>query len=136
MEKTGNLKNDITRNTDLVSINLTKYEPKIHDCNVFHSEDSFVTIEQSTRKMAFIIYLNDVNKGGKTEFYFQDFEIEPKLGRIAFFPPNWLCTHKGNVSLDENKYILTGWIHSKVLVNGESLLPFYKIKYEHNDIKE
>ena len=132
MKKTGNLKKDIIDNTDIVSINFTKYEPKIHDCNVFHSEDSFVSIDESTRKMAFIVYLNNVNKGGETEFYFQDLKIKPKIGRIAFFPPNWLCTHKGNVTLDENKYILTGWIHSKININ-EKLVPFYKVKYEHID---
>jgi hypothetical protein len=130
MKKTDNLKNDIVNNTDIVSINFTKYEPKIHDCNVFHSEDSFVSIDESTRKTAFIVYLNTVNNGGVTEFYFQDLKIKPKIGRIAFFPPNWLCTHKGNVTVDENKYILTGWIHTKINVNNK-LLPFYKVKYEN-----
>ena len=79
--------------------------------------------------MAFIVYLNSVNKGGETEFYFQDLKIKPKIGRIAFFPPNWLCTHKGNITIDDNKYILTGWIHSKININ-KKLVSFYKVKYE------
>jgi hypothetical protein len=129
MYKTDNLKNDVLINTDIVSINFTKYEPIIHDCNVWHSENSFISLDESTRITAFIVYLNDVYKGGETEFYFQNLKIKPKIGRIALFSPDWMCTHKGNVSLDNSKYILTGWFHTKIHLN-KTLFPFYTLKYD------
>ena len=129
MYKTDNLKNDVLISTDIVSINFTKYEPIIHDCNVWHSENSFISLDESTRITAFIVYLNDVYKGGETEFYFQNLKIKPKIGRIALFSPDWMCTHKGNVSLDNSKYILTGWFHTKIHLN-KTLFPFYTLKYD------
>jgi len=127
-DRTGDLKNDILNNTDIVSIEFVKYEPNIHDCNKWHSENTFLSIDESTRKLVFIVYLNDVNNGGETEFYFQDLKIKPKIGRLSLFSPDWQCTHKGNVSADNPKYILTGWLHSKICLN-HLVLPFYKLKY-------
>lgn len=58
--------------------------------------------------LAFIIYLNDVNEGGETEFICG--KIKPQAGKILFFPATWTYTHKGNMPISNDKYIITGWI--------------------------
>ena len=117
--KSCDVRKSLEDNTDLVSINFTKYEINKHQCDYWHSENSTTTLNESTRKVAFIIYLNDVNDGGETEFYHQDVKIKPKKGRLVMFSPDWLCTHKGNMPISDDKYIITGWIHSKIVVDGK-----------------
>ena len=58
------------------------------------------------------MYLNDVKKGGETEFLNQNERIEPKAGRICIFPADFPYVHRGNPPLQEDKYILTSWFLS------------------------
>jgi hypothetical protein len=66
------------------------------------------------RLMTFIIYLNDVEEGGETEFLNQHQRIVPKRGRVVLFPASYTHTHRGNPPINGEKYILTGWVYSKV----------------------
>ena len=65
------------------------------------------------RLINFIWYLNDVEEGGETEF-FGNYRIKPTQGKIVFFPSEWFYPHQGKTPLSNNKYILTGWLHTDV----------------------
>ena len=57
-----------------------------------------------------MLYLNDVDDGGETEFYHQKIKINPEKGKLAIFPTYWTHHHKGNPPISNNKYILNNWI--------------------------
>ena len=57
-------------------------------------------------------YLTDVvGEGGETEFYYQKLKIKPKKGLTLIWPSDWTHTHRGIPAPDEEKVIITGWIH-------------------------
>jgi hypothetical protein len=64
----------------------------------------------ASRLMAFILYLNDVEDGGETEFLYYPRRIKPSTGKLILFPGGYTHTHKGNQPLSNTKYILTGWV--------------------------
>ena len=72
-----------------------------------HEKDAFRT---RNRLMAFILYLNDVDEGGETEFLFQKFRMKPKRNRLVLWPAGYTHTHRGNPPLSGEKYIATGWV--------------------------
>lgn len=57
----------------------------------------------------YLLYLNDVEDGGETEFLYLSKRVAPKQGRLIIFPPNFPWSHRGNPPLSGVKYILTGW---------------------------
>ena len=61
------------------------------------------------RVLVFMTYLNDVKQGGETEWFYQKTKIKPKKGLTVIWPTNWVFTHKGHTTLNEDKYIFTGW---------------------------
>lgn len=62
------------------------------------------------RLLVWTIYLNDVAEGqGETEFLHQALRIQPKKGSVSFFPAAWTHLHRGNLMLNQDKYIATGW---------------------------
>ena len=65
------------------------------------------------RSLVFIWYLNDNFTGGNTAFKHQSIKIEPKAGRFLIFPPFWTHVHCGLPVTSGDKYIVTGWIHTK-----------------------
>lgn len=67
-------------------------------------------IENSRRVFAYILYLNDVEEGGETEFLYLHKRIKPKAGTLVIFPAGFIHTHRGNPPLSNEKYILTGWL--------------------------
>jgi len=60
------------------------------------------------RKFTYIIYLNDVEEdsGGTTEFACGK-NIQPKVGKIVFFPSTWTYFHRGKTLEKGVKYIAT-----------------------------
>ena len=62
------------------------------------------------RAMVYMTYLNDMSEGGGTMFYHQDYTVTPKKGKTVIFPAAYTHLHKGEISLTQEKYILTGWI--------------------------
>lgn len=76
--------------------------------HVWHSEDGSKMF--SFRLGVYILYLNDVEEGGETEFLYQSMRVTPKKGRLVIFPPNFPWTHRGNPPLSGVKYIMTGWL--------------------------
>ena len=54
-------------------------------------------------------YLNDVKKGGETEWYYQNLKVKPEKGLTVIWPAEWTFTHRGRKTVKGNKYIMTGW---------------------------
>jgi len=62
------------------------------------------------RVLSWILYLNDIEEGGETEFLYQSLRIKPKTGTFILFPGYFTHVHRGNPPLNGVKYIATGWI--------------------------
>lgn len=65
------------------------------------------------RFLVYMVYLNDVEEGGETEFLYQKRRIKPKKGTILIFPATFTHTHRGNPPLSGEKYAITGWVNLK-----------------------
>jgi hypothetical protein len=76
--------------------------------HIWHCEDA--TPEQMRRVMTFILYLNDVDEGGETEFLYYPKRVKSKQGRLILWPAGYTHTHRGNPPLSNTKYVLTGWV--------------------------
>ena len=63
---------------------------------------------ESNRILVFMTYLNDVDDGG-TEFKNQKIICPAKKGLTIIWPTDWTHTHRGQVSMTKEKYIVTGW---------------------------
>ena len=64
----------------------------------------------SSRVLVSMLYLNDVDEGGETEFLYLNKRIKPEKGKVLIFPAGFTHTHRGNQPLNESKYIVTSWI--------------------------
>lgn len=62
------------------------------------------------RVLFWLLFLNDVEEGGETEFYYQKTRIKPRAGRLLLSPCSFTHTHRGNVPVSQDKYILTSWV--------------------------
>lgn len=76
--------------------------------HIWHCEDA--EREFSRRIGVYILFLNDVEEGGETEFLYCSKRVSAKKGRLVIFPPNFPWTHRGNPPLSGEKYIMTGWL--------------------------
>ena len=90
--------------------NIQKYKPTqaYHD---WHCEKA--NMFSSKRHLVFMTYLNDVKQGGETEFYYQKIKVKPEKGLTLIWSADWTFTHKGHTTIDEDKYIITGWFDFK-----------------------
>ena len=66
--------------------------------------------DTSNRVLAWMIYLNDVEEGGETEFLYQHLRVKPTTGTFVIWPAGFTHTHRGNPPLSNTKYIMTGWL--------------------------
>jgi hypothetical protein len=88
------------------NIQLQRYYPS-EGFYKFHCErSSFSAVK---RLLVFMTYLNDVKKGGETEWLYQKLKIKPKKGLTIIWPADWMYLHRGLISKKETKYIITGW---------------------------
>jgi len=76
--------------------------------HVWHFEADGVAT--SRRLLTWILYLNDVEEGGETEFLYYPKRIKPKAGTLIIWPGAYTHTHRGNQPLSNTKYIVTGWV--------------------------
>ena len=84
----------------------------------WHSDSSFGKAEHiCNRHFAIIVYLNDVNSGGETEFMYQKTSIKPEVGKVIVFPsyPQWL--HRGVIPKSNDKYIITTFMTQSINQN-------------------
>jgi hypothetical protein len=69
------------------------------------------TSQTFDRLLAFILYLNDVDEGGETEFLNTGRKIKPVEGKVLIFPCNYLFPHRGNIPVSGDKYIATSFLY-------------------------
>ncbi|WP_394205634.1 2OG-Fe(II) oxygenase [Shewanella waksmanii] len=62
------------------------------------------------RVVLYMFYLNDVEEGGETEFYYQQRKLTPKKGTMVIAPAGFTHSHRGNTPRSGDKYIATSWI--------------------------
>jgi hypothetical protein len=108
---------------------LSKYIDKYNHCNSYSyfniNEDYLIqkypigggykswhfekgSIKVCKRLLVFMTYLNTVENGG-TEFLYQKLSTPAKKGLTLIWPSQFTHTHKGIVSLNKEKIIITGW---------------------------
>ena len=83
---------------------LMRYEPNNY-CHKIHCES-----DGDERVIAWMFYLNTINKGGGTKFVHQNMTAQPVAGDMYIWPAGWTHLHHGVVAPDERKYIITGWV--------------------------
>jgi hypothetical protein len=65
------------------------------------------------RIITYILYLNDVEEGiGGTTDFMNGKSVQPKAGKLIFFPATWSYIHRGKKLEKGEKYILTNFIYS------------------------
>ena len=113
------------KGSDYVSGNviLQKTEPS-EGYHTFHAENH--AWRAKDRTMAWMVFLNNVNEGGETEFLYQKTRLSPKKGTIVIWPGGFTHLHRGNPPLNSTKYIATGWYQAcggieQKIVKGEGL---------------
>ncbi|MFC6922690.1 2OG-Fe(II) oxygenase [Microbulbifer taiwanensis] len=98
----------------LDNINLQHYEKASGGYYHWHSEHFPHPTDPGQkslhRVLFWLLYLNDVDEGGETEFCYQGAKIKPKKGSLILSPCGFTHTHRGNVPLSNDKYILTSWV--------------------------
>lgn len=82
----------------------------------------------SERVLAMVIYLNDVEYGGETNFPLHEVSVTPKTGRIVFFPATWTHPHESRVPISGDK-----WIISSFITNEQTNHPDQLPTEEHHD---
>jgi hypothetical protein len=98
------------------NVNVIGYNIKIQRTDptggyhVWHCEHSG-RVGTANRALVWILYLNDIEEGGETEFLNQKQRITPAAGRLVIFPAAFPWQHRGNPPLAGTKYIATGWWH-------------------------
>lgn len=107
-----NIENLVKHIYQLGEISAQKYEKGIGGYPYWHSEiyPKKNDIGPLHRSLLFMFYLNDVVEGGETDFYYQKKSIKPKKGRMVIAPAGFTHTHRGNMPISSNKYILTSWV--------------------------
>jgi len=96
----------------LAPINAQKYDRGIGNYGYWHSEiyPQIGHNDALHRTLLFLIYLNDVDEGGETDFYYQKKSITPKAGTMIIAPCGFTHTHRGNIPISNDKYVLTSWV--------------------------
>ena len=90
------------------ALRLKKYEANVGD---FLDHVDVGDYDTARRFLVFFIYLNDVEKGGETEFVRLDLQVVPECGKVLVFPATWEFIHRGNIPLNQDKYILGAYLH-------------------------
>ncbi len=86
-----------------------RYEPETNDR--FDEHIDAADYPSARRYLAFLFYLNDVQKGGQTEFRFHGRMIRPEAGSVLVFPPTWEYPHIGLPPISGPKYIMSTYLH-------------------------
>ncbi len=96
-------------------LQITGYKIQMYPKNegYFRWHADSVGRNNGNRVVAMVLYLNNVAKGGETEFFYQSVKIAPKLGHLALFPTGWNYMHCGHMPESVDKYIIQAFITVK-----------------------
>lgn len=89
------------------SISIQKNTPK-QGYHVWHCEHG--NVATGRRLLMVLLYLNDVEQGGETEWLYQSKRVNATKGTMVISPSGFTHTHRGNPPLSGDKYIITTWI--------------------------
>lgn len=99
------------------AINIQRYTKGSGGYHHWHSEHYPHPTDHSQkslhRVLLWLIYLNDVDEGGETEFFYQQASVKPTKGSLILAPVNFTHTHRGCVPISNDKYVLASWINYK-----------------------
>jgi len=84
-----------------------QYYPKNGGFKNWHTEN-VGNSSSIVRHLVFMTYLNDLENGG-TEFLHQNLKVNAEKGLTLIWPAGWTHFHRGVISSDQEKYIITGW---------------------------
>ena len=73
-------------------------------------EPHFDAGPNAPRVVSAILYLNDVEDGGETDFINFGIKIKPKAGRLVIFPSNYAYQHAARPPKNEDKYVAVFWM--------------------------
>ena len=99
------LRSIATHRFGTVKIQHTRPKEGYHKWHCEHGD-----IATSRRLAFFILYLNDVEEGGETEFLHQGKRIKPTKGTVVIAPASFTHAHRGNPPLSNDKIVITSWI--------------------------
>lgn len=107
-----NMANYVQHLFHLGDINIQKYDQSVGGYPYWHSEvyPQAGNNDALHRTLFFMFYLNDVDNGGSTDFYYIDKSVQPVKGRMLIAPAYFTHTHRGSVPESSDKYILTSWV--------------------------
>jgi len=88
-------------------INMQKYKPSE---GFYHWHCERNGLATQSRCLAFMTYLNTVPAGG-TEFMYQKLIVPAIQGLTIIWPSDWTHTHRGQITKEHEKYVLTGWLN-------------------------
>lgn len=91
-------------------IQIQHYKPG-QGYHAWHHERTSCQMPIASRHLVFMTYLNTVTEGGETEFFYQRLKVKPEKGLTLIWSADWTFTHRGCVSLTQEKYITTGWLN-------------------------
>ena len=101
----------------LDDINLQKYTQSKGGYHHWHSEHfphpTDKTQKSLHRVLLWLIYLNDVEQGGETEFFFQQTKVKASKGSLVLAPCGFTHTHRGAVPESSDKYVMASWVMYK-----------------------
>lgn len=89
--------------SNMEGININRYYPG--ERYKPHADDG----PGNRRIISALLYMNDVEVGGETEFPYFDIKIRPKKGRLIIFPSNYAYTHAALPPESGVKYSAAFW---------------------------
>ena len=96
------------------NILLHRYYKQKQGYHVFHADFDDSSSSRIKRSHVAMYYLNDVQEGGETEWYYQKLKLKPKKGSLVIWPAYFTHHHKGHIPISNDKYIITMWIEPKI----------------------
>jgi hypothetical protein len=87
------------------------YAPRFGGIQFWHCEQR--DGKAASRGFVWMMYLNTQNKGGETEFLYQQRRIKAVTGRVVIFPAAYTHTHRSAPVWSDRKDIVTGVINFK-----------------------
>ena len=95
---------------ELEHYNLQHYKPS-EGFYMWHKENNGEP-DVLHRHLVFMTYLTDTSDAG-TEFMTQNITVPCERGVTLIWPAAWTHTHRGQISLTNEKTIVTGWLRIK-----------------------
>ena len=87
---------------------MCKWEPNNYYEYTHCELDPNAKDQKARRVFSWMIYLNDIEHGGGTEFIYQGITTIPRAGDFIIFPSGPTHMHRGENAPHETKYIITG----------------------------